>query len=352
MDLIETEARVGSKEDVSRRYMPDLDGLRAIAVLLVLFAHFCPLSVLVADFGRFGVDLFFVLSGFLITGILLNGRARGSPRGTIRNFYARRFLRILPLYYVTLLVFWVAGLPQLRQTWPWHAAYLSNVFFALHVRHWGEISHLWSLSVEEQFYLVWPLAILLAPRRLLLPAMIGVVAASYLYRFCASTFSGSLLPWGVALASFDQLAAGAILAYCLRASWWPSESAARRIFYAGIVLGGALMLIPGGHDAAHSICFAGLIGTASLGIQGPARWFFRAAPVSFTGRISYGIYMLHNFQPYVWHHVCKLFRIHVTTPNRSWPLLGVVVVLTFASATASWFLLERPLLALKRRFPD
>ena len=137
--------------------MPELDGLRAFAFAAVAVHHWRPRHF---DFPLVsGVHLFFVLSGFLITGILLDARTRNETSAsqgvlpTLRAFYVRRFLRIFPLYYAALAIatwFDVAGL---RQSWPWHASYLSNYQIFLKNDWIGLVGHFWTLAVEEQFYL-------------------------------------------------------------------------------------------------------------------------------------------------------------------------------------------------------
>ncbi len=164
--------------------MPALDGVRGLAVLMVLLDHFVGdmlpptnsverVIVYVTAYGAYGVDLFFVLSGFLITGILYDARDKTSY---FRNFYMRRFLRIFPLYYgVLALLFFVAPLIPLlqgatldylveRQAWAW--LYGVNIYTAIR-GEWALsfINHFWSLSVEEQFYLFWPLVVYLLARR-------------------------------------------------------------------------------------------------------------------------------------------------------------------------------------------
>jgi peptidoglycan/LPS O-acetylase OafA/YrhL len=144
------EARPGAR-------FTQLDSLRAFAVFAVIVSHTGPRVLEPYALGMRGVQLFFVLSGFLITGILLAGRhATASRPDTLRAFYCRRFLRIFPAYYSVLLITLIIGIPQVRQGIGWHLAYLSNVR-AARLGSWeGPVSHLWSLSVEEQFYLVWP----------------------------------------------------------------------------------------------------------------------------------------------------------------------------------------------------
>jgi peptidoglycan/LPS O-acetylase OafA/YrhL len=135
--------------------MPQLDSLRAIAVIGVMVHHFWPNGEVLLGLttGFLGVQLFFVLSGFLITGILLRARdvvAAGlqSTTSAIRQFYIRRLLRIFPLFYRMLAVAWIVGLPEVRDSLPWHLTYATNVYF-VHIEDWhGSVSHLWSLAVE------------------------------------------------------------------------------------------------------------------------------------------------------------------------------------------------------------
>src|SRR5437763_217904 len=163
-------------------YIPQLDGLRGTAVIMVLIGHAAsfveglPYAGMV-EYVRFTVDVFFVLSGFLITGILLD--AKGSNH-YFRNFYVRRVLRIFPLYYGFLFVFFILA-PALRPPTPggpfegwrasqgWFWSYLSNyqLLFPQWVRPYP-LSHFWTLAVEEQFYLFWPTVVLLTSRKGLL----------------------------------------------------------------------------------------------------------------------------------------------------------------------------------------
>ncbi len=161
-----------------RRHVPELDGVRGIAILLVLAVHFGDYDPTrriwweslvrgAIGFGWTGVDLFFVLSGCLITGILLD--ARGSPR-YFRSFYARRALRILPLYYGSVFAFFCIALPwaharghwqdahETEQIWYW--LYVSNWRIAFHPFAVAPLSHFWTLAIEEQFYLLWPVVVL------------------------------------------------------------------------------------------------------------------------------------------------------------------------------------------------
>ena len=137
-------------------HMPQLDGLRTLAVAAVIWSHWVPPYQFGFEWGVMGVNLFFVLSGFLITGILLDSRAGAVRPGdrwfAIRQFYTRRVLRIFPLFYMTLALLVLVNVRPVRQTFLWHVCYLSNVYFFRQGAWIGQISHFWSLAVEEQFY--------------------------------------------------------------------------------------------------------------------------------------------------------------------------------------------------------
>ncbi|RUX02716.1 acyltransferase, partial [Mesorhizobium sp. M2A.F.Ca.ET.037.01.1.1] len=161
-----------------------LDALRGVAVTLVLYSHF--LAPGGSSFvGHLGVRLFFVLSGFLITRLLLDARDTSAFASgpALRSFYARRMLRIFPPYFAVLALAWFAS-EQSRPSLAWHALYLSNFWYARQ-NDWTPwlLCHFWSLSIEEQFYLAWPLIVLLAPRRRIEAIAIGVIAFSLAYRF-------------------------------------------------------------------------------------------------------------------------------------------------------------------------
>ena len=223
----------GPRGDLSR--VPVLDGIRGLAILMVLLCHFSlyggidPTTTADWIFYKLtiplgcGVELFFVLSGFLITGILLDTK---SAPGYFRSFYMRRLLRIFPLYYGTLFFFYVI-LPRIAmpgesyqevlqaQAWDW--AYLSNIRLAL--EGWwsaGYLGHFWSLAIEEQFYLAWPLLVLLFSRRGFLLLCAGLLGLSVTIRWGQWIDGESLVRGYFTFARLDPLVMGAALAALAR----------------------------------------------------------------------------------------------------------------------------------------
>src|SRR5262245_24629688 len=139
-----------SEHSNALKYMKQLDGLRAMAVLAVLWTHYLPEEYWLFGiyWGGYGVRLFFVLSGFLITGILSKSRQyviQGKQRSSfaIRQFYIRRFLRIFALYYTILALTVLIAIPEVKEAIAWHVLYLSNIYFALQGRYYGSTGHLW-----------------------------------------------------------------------------------------------------------------------------------------------------------------------------------------------------------------
>jgi len=355
--------------------MPQLDGLRAFAVGAVLIHHFFqPARIGGVDLALLGVWLFFVLSGFLITGILLRSRDQvdysGYPSGfVLRQFYIRRFLRIFPLYYSVLFLAATIDLGDVRDTIFWHLAYMSNYLFATH-RYWGPVTaHFWSLSVEEQFYILWPALILFAPRRLLLKLVISAIAIGPIFRLAAHFLDFNWIARLTVLpASLDALGLGALLAYC-------SHHAAEKpilikrlkqcicwLGVPGLIVLLGLQILEGynlGGDVTvnswfiepvlWALMFVWVINRASLGFTGVGAKILEFNPLAYTGKISYGIYVYHPF-------VYVLLPILFYRTDIDFFLLprllqfGLLVGTTIGMAAISWHFLESPINSLKNRF--
>lgn len=337
-------------------YMPQLDGLRAIAVLLVLFGHWQWQSPLARalNWGMVGVVLFFVLSGFLITRILLSlrtdapGGAQRSRPAALRHFYARRALRILPACYLLLLASLALG-ADFRGQLGWFVAFAGNhVVYSSGSWDWPAY-HLWTLAVEEQFYLAWPLALLFLPRRRLAPLAwlaiaLGPVSRALLFLAsdgspvagdvaqvlapsCADSFGlGALLalhrtglvrlPVPRRRTTWLQLAGLALLAWACREFWaWPGVALFR---------------------LALSLLAVALVAGASRGFGGPVGGALGHPVPVFVGRISYGMYLYHLLVPDL--------LVRAGLPEAMAGAFWVRLVALLALATLSWRLVERPLL--------
>lgn len=164
-------------------YMRQLDGLRALCVAAVAWSHwggYFGFDGKTFSGAEFGVETFFVISGFLITGILLDNHSVALRSEVLKQFYIRRFLRIFPVFYVAFGVACLLNADSARLTWPWHVSYLSNILFYQH-GWYGALSHFWSLAVEEQFYIFWPVFIFLVAPRYLFSAISLLMVAAPVY---------------------------------------------------------------------------------------------------------------------------------------------------------------------------
>ena len=318
--------------------LTQLDGLRGLAVLSVLVHH----TWSGVTRGH-GVTVFFVLSGFLITGILLDLRGRPNAMGV---FYARRFLRIFPLYYAVVLGAAALGQPAVRETLVWTLSYLTNIRMAFAGPIGRPLDHFWSLAVEEQFYVIWPALVLFLPRR----ALPWLFAAACCCGPLSRSFLASATGMNPATANMvtpsclDALAAGALLAY------WPNVSARRTRLLGGLGLAGiaacglaAWADLPGSdfrHVLEGDFVILATIAVVHAAAQQRARWL-AFGPLVYVGVISYGVYVYHEFV-----QLSPLGRLPLG-PAR----FLLVTAGTLAVASVSWFLFEKPINDLKRHVP-
>ena len=340
-----------------------LDALRAIAVLGVVACHTFDVDRQPwADYGGQGVHLFFVISGFLITGILIDARGDAtashvSMTGVLRSFYARRALRIFPVYYVTLAVGTAIGIQGMRENLGWNLTYLSNWQIALD-SEWGAVSHIWSLAVEEQFYLVWPLVVLLAPKRFLPWAIGSMVAIALVTRAVLGTTD----VWGVDLmtpAVLDALGLGALLALL----WRVSPNVDRVVAWIGALAVFVFALDVAAHHVSAlpdvtlvthvwwPLFFTWVVHHVARGVNGPVGRVLMWRPLVYTGTVSYGIYLFHLFVVPVSVIVERNTGVDLPVPSAGVGRFVVVGVVSVALASLSWTVLERPINEQKYRFP-
>lgn len=335
-------------------YMPRLDGLRAIAVFGVLIEHFCPDARIVGlSPGGAGVTLFFVLSGYLITRILLNYQIRGIKiRRAAMHFYTRRLLRLSPPYYVAIATGALFGLSGLSRTnWWIPALYLTNVNIAHHAAWPGIADHFWSLAVEEQFYIAWFFVVVLLPARYFIGAVAATMALALSFRIFVYVAGLSPVVTVLLPGHIGTLAAGGLIVYLEQ-----RHSPAERIFLSRglLILSGLvftavsislfyltfprLVLYP----LSGALFFGCLIRQCAF--DSSAHWLDWLAwrPLAHIGKISYGIYVYHRLIPED--------ALSAIFGYSRWAIFGVLVVTSVLIAEISWIAMEQPLLRFKNRF--
>jgi len=337
--------------------IPQLDAVRGVAILFVILHNqgdkypALHLQPLFAN-GWMGVDLFFVLSGFLITGILLD--SKHSPR-YFTNFYARRCLRIWPLYY-SLIFFMFVLVPFLRpadahtvfeRSSPWWAypLFLQNFLIAIPTMATGPLGVTWSLAIEEQFYIVWPLVVRYCSFTQLRRIAIAVICLSPALRLYLSWHDVDL--YTNVFSRLDGLMAGALLALVVRSGRFLPSHFIKPAWIA-LFVAAPLAFVTEALDARWIVFSLTAVASAAfvyLALFSPHPWLRAALTnrfIVYTGTISYGLYLLHKI-PFD-----MAQSLHVALyPFLALPLM---IVAAYAMAALSWTLLEKPFLGLKRFF--
>jgi peptidoglycan/LPS O-acetylase OafA/YrhL len=384
-----------SSASTSGGRIPVLDGIRGVAILMVMVFHFWLFGTTtgttlweriyssVAGMGWIGVDLFFVLSGFLITGILYDSR---SSEHYYRVFYARRTVRIFPLYYASLaLFFWIIPfvLAHLhhREFTDTHSSVWERLFAWTYLLNWYEgltgfagvplpLQHFWSLAIEEQFYFVWPFLVVTLARRRLMALCCGLMAFGLLARIIAYGIHMPMVAYTWTICRADSLAIGAVLALAARDAedWKKVEKWAPLVTACGFcavvvsrILNPQSVAGPG-HDptfllSTFGFSFLGIFfgGCLAMAVSSPEESsmhrFLSSRFLRFFGKYSYCIYVCHV--PFI--AFCAragLQSDHLTRVFHN-KFLAIVVlncigfVSTTAIALTSWNLFEKQFLKLK-----
>lgn len=355
------------------KYIKQLDSLRAIAVLLVIISHWLPETNIVNRYvpnGAIGVNIFFVLSGFLISTILFANKnsaenATISKGVILKNFYARRSLRIFPIYYLAifiLLIFHKATGTHIKPAFIYFATYASNFYF-FHIGTWdGMISHLWSLAVEEQFYLLWPCILLFTRKKYLLPVILGFILigtiSNYLTRdfqlngvltfTCFDAFGlGALLSWQVIYDAKSMTRFYGILSFCAGVS---------AVLLLGYLISSQTVYFP--WRTIISIMALWLIAYITINANSNRALFklvWNNKVLIFLGKISYGLYLYHNL---VSGFNIKVINIYINPllPDilfkKHWGELFLAenIILLVLISWLSFVFIEKKFLSLKKYF--
>jgi peptidoglycan/LPS O-acetylase OafA/YrhL len=342
------------------KYISELDSVRAIAALCVMMLHFLPAlrsdNVFVLflkkyhSFFQFGVPIFFVLSGFLISRILLKSKYEDNY---FKNFYIKRSLRIFPLYYlICILIFFVfpyfinnSPKVNFNEFWP-NLIYLQNIFISFHIPYYGP-NHFWSLSVEEHFYLIWPIVIyyldfnkikflifiLLIFQPLLRIILIYQDVDIYYFTF---TRLDELL-YGCLIAIYEienkKISKKKLSAVILISIFF--------LFLFSLFSGSSNIIIQGFKYSFFGFLFFVLVGYVALN-NNDNLFLLKSKILVYTGKISYGLYMYHPF----------VFYFYFTYYSTNYSIVSFIVCfgITYLISTLSYYLVEKPILNLKRYF--
>ena len=341
-----------------RHKIPQLDAVRGLAALIVVMHNInlkypLPFAPRLFNDGWMGVDLFFVLSGFLITGILLDTKA---SEAYFKNFYARRCLRIWPLYY-SLLIFMFVLVPHFRpsdahmifepRSSPWWAypIFLQNFLVPIPTMAVGALAVTWSLAIEEQFYLIWPLIVRFCNVRQLRVVTIAVICFSPALRYYLSAHH--VIIYSNVFCRLDGMMAGALLSLIIRDEKFISTSFVKRAWIL-LVVAAPLALISQEFNVAwivYSFTALASVAFVYLAMFSSQSWLQAALNnrlLIYTGTISYGLYLLHKIPM----DMVQSFHLD-RYPGLAFPLSFAAA---FILAFLSWNLLEKPFLGLKRFF--
>ncbi|OQP50838.1 hypothetical protein A4H97_03155 [Niastella yeongjuensis] len=345
------------------KYHKELDGVRAIAALMVIAFHYLQAFKAtgqfeflnkIAVFGQTGVSLFFVLSGFLITRILMS--TKDTP-GYFVNFFARRSLRIFPLYYLFLCLYYIV-LPLITHSpikdlsvQKYHWFYLQNFAITFGWNYNGPF-HFWSLAVEEHFYLFWPFLVYFLNSKRLIGSILFIIMLAFFMRFILLKQNHEVFYF--TFCRIDELVVGAFLAI-LEAKQKLNEKNAKKFLYFGAAIlipslslwtvftGAANQTVQLSKFLLLSLTYFAFIGyVVSVKETHLVKRMLKAKPLLYSGKISYGLY--------VYHPMCIGLLLLVFKGNASMLSFGLTIISSYLIATLSYYLFEVKFLKLKKFF--
>ncbi|HEY0797142.1 MAG TPA: acyltransferase [Acidisarcina sp.] len=326
-----------------------LDGLRAIAFFLVVLRHLGYLPG-----GWMGVDIFFVLSGFLITSILRRSASGDHP---LRDFYGKRVRRILPPYIICLTFVALFLTVDWRHVWFLYALPLENLATLFHNGQSGPLAPLWSLGIEEQFYLVWPFLIFNCSRKTLLRVIVGVLVLSPLLRVAFTPFVSSFwIFYELTFFRLDAISLGALMALLAE---HPGTHLRMQRYGMPVALAGLAVLVLGNlfgfNQSGNTYLYNGF-GYTVIALMSAGLLLWATVPGSilsyllsngwlrYVGRISYMAYLIHWPMMMCARHIGEVHRFY---RGRLLEIASVPFTLLFATIT--WYAIERPILQRKRQ---
>jgi peptidoglycan/LPS O-acetylase OafA/YrhL len=343
------------------KHLPELDSLRAFAVIMTLLAHYSPIEI---PYMWYGVPIFFTISGFLITTILIKSldNKGGNKLLIIKNFMIRRVLRLFPIYYLFIIIFWVAKNHFNLLLWkdeftPYFFSYTPNfIIYKIGLESASCFAHLWSLGVEEQFYLFWPWFVLFPKGKYRKQIFIGMIVFSLLFiAFNYLNNRMNVLPF----ANFHTLGIGALLAcfYIEQGNtilWLKQKRLLLflltffNLIVTLIVFNDASRFWHVYRDLSLCLCTFSIVLVSIYGWSGLVGYITRNRAVQYIGTISYGIYLFHMPVPYIYRSIFSKVFSTINIPAYVFTILCFAT--TFLLAAFSYKYIETPFLKMKRFF--
>lgn len=365
------------RPDAKREFYPQLEGIRGVAVFLVIISHFIIVrhfpKLIFLELGFWGVNIFFVLSGFLITESLLVDKSRGIPSGIIlKNFFVKRVLRIFPIYYLVVFLLWIFNVDNFNNLIGWSLTYTLNIRDIWFGSIPDVIVHFWSLCVEEQFYLIWPFLILFFPTNRTAIVIICAIILGVMCRFFYTYYgfeNFKAFNHGFMFSCLDALCFGALLSYLkinysdtlskyLKFKWLPficyfifltfSYFSGKQVLEFQVL--GRLLV---------SITAFFIIGNAAMNLGTPYSFLLKNGVIRYLGKISYGLYVYHLVL-YVlfsklffdWWRNLTVNRFSLAYYNAWFFAFCFFSIISVIVASLSYQFIETPFLRWKNKFSD
>lgn len=352
-------------------YYKQLDGLRAIAVIGVMIAHWLETKIQIdllknIPYGS-GVTLFFVLSGFLITKIIIGFKEKNKALGksnfhSVKAFYVRRSLRIFPIYYLTIFLAFIYGIKGVSELWPWLVTYTTNIYMVLNGKYVGTFTHFWSLAVEEQFYLFWVFVVIYIPKKHLRKTILITIALSLLLLYYFKFHTQYWLAEILVICSMHTLGIGALIAYYVKYDNLKINNLNLSniktlllflfVFYVIVFIyrkpDDLYLLFKHFKNPILTLIY-GIVVLIAIkdGFKGIVKHILENKIMVYIGRISYGLYIYHLFMmPIYFRVIHKYFKIDASPIGYFFIYLALNIVIS----SISWYLIEKPINNLKRFF--
>tara|TARA_B110001450_G_C17641678_1_gene489544 strand:- start:30 stop:1109 length:1080 start_codon:yes stop_codon:yes gene_type:complete len=355
------------EEKRSIPYNIQIDGLRCFAVIAVLifhFSHFENIYLKRLPLGQ-GVNLFFVISGFLITRILLINKenirlGKTTLKQVLKAFYIRRSIRIFPIYYITIFYLIIINFQNTREVWPWLVSYTANFYISFDNPYIGSFHHLWSLAVEEQFYLLWPILIFIIPAKHIGKFVVSVIVVSLIFKILYYNYYGPSIGLNAfPISCADSLGFGSLIAFwsLYNPSIIERINKVKYVVLISFIPFVFFIIFPRIYPSIVSIgnnflfaffAFFIVVKASQQKFTSITKFLLENRVALHIGKISYGIYLYHFFMPDFYN------QMTVFLPKIFYAGSTIKLPFLFASslifAQLSWMLIERPILKLKGRF--